>query len=108
MPQWFNDDRNTDRFVRPRRARRSSIGASLAAPSKVNVALTLNIANLIAILIYTDYRNSYVTSTFDDVFIFVLGKISDHSANHNQRTILHLQFSTSHLENHAFIRWPSL
>ena len=57
-PQCFNDDSNTDRFVRPRRARRSSIGASLAAPSKVNVALTLNIANLIAILkfavIYTD------------------------------------------------------
>ena len=47
MPQCFNDDRNTDRFVRPRRARRSSIGASLAAPSKVNVALTLTITNLI-------------------------------------------------------------
>ena len=39
MPQCFNYDRNTNRLVRPRRTRRSSIGAVLAAPSKVNAGL---------------------------------------------------------------------
>ena len=45
---------------------------------------------------------------FNDGFLFLLGKIGDYSTNHNQRTIFHLQFSTSHLENYAFIRRPSL
>ena len=44
----------------------------------------------------------------NDGFLFLLGKIGDYSTNHNQRTIFHLQFSTSHLENYAFIRRPSL
>ena len=48
MPQCFNYDRNTNRLVRPRRTRRSSIGAVLAAPSKVNAGFTLTITNVTA------------------------------------------------------------
>ena len=52
MPQCFNYDRNTNRLLRPRRTRRSSIGAVLAAPSKVNAEFTLTITNVTANLIF--------------------------------------------------------
>lgn len=51
MPQSFNYDTNTERFVRPRRTRRSSIGA-LAAPSKVSVLFTLTITNVTVKILY--------------------------------------------------------
>ena len=47
MPQCFNYDTNTERFVRLRRTRRSSIGA-LATPSKVNILITRTITNVTA------------------------------------------------------------
>ena len=57
MPQCFNYDRNTNQLVRPRRTRRSSIGAVLAAPSKVNAGFTQRNTNVTINLIGTDSTN---------------------------------------------------